>query len=170
MQAADLASSLYQLVQQHDKHGVCVAAVKHLPRCDSYGNWYSDDPHSTLQQKPGMKQRTESSNTLRGRCTHMRASLQTTSVKLLSGAAVNVQTHFCGDKAESVPAFCACGCGCRMEYWKTICRTGAMPSRLFSPEALAYSKSKAKQSPGSCKRWADFRLTHTSQVFGKAIV
>jgi hypothetical protein len=33
-----------------------------------------------------------------------------------------------------------------------------MPSMLFSPEALAYSKSNAKQSPGSCKRWTYCRL------------
>jgi hypothetical protein len=52
LQAANLASSLYQLVQQYGEHSVGVAAVKHLPRCDGNGNWHCHNPHSSLQHKP----------------------------------------------------------------------------------------------------------------------
>ena len=48
VQAAYLASSLYQLVQQHSKHHLSVTAIEHLPRCDGYGNRYSNDSHSPL--------------------------------------------------------------------------------------------------------------------------
>jgi hypothetical protein len=48
VQAAYLASGLYQLVQQHSKHHLSVTAIEHLPRCDGYGNWYSDNSHSPL--------------------------------------------------------------------------------------------------------------------------
>jgi hypothetical protein len=48
VQAAHLASGLYQLVQQHSKHHISVTAIEDLPRCDSYGNWYSNDSHSPL--------------------------------------------------------------------------------------------------------------------------
>lgn len=48
VQAAYLASCLYQLVQQHSKHHLGVTAIKHFPRCDGYGNWYRDNSHSPL--------------------------------------------------------------------------------------------------------------------------
>jgi hypothetical protein len=150
VQTAHLASGLDQLVQQHSKHDVSIAAVKHLPRRDSYGNRHCDDPHPPLQHKSAKQ--TRNNLHTRGTCTYMQASAKAVDAELLMNTADNVDAHCCGDEAVSVSAFCACGCGSRMEYWKTICRTGAMPSMLFSPDALAYSKSKAKQSPGSCRK------------------